>query len=262
VTARRLGRSGHVADRLIGDGREPSADEARHLATCPGCFAGVRRGRAFDRRLGDAVAVLPTPAIPPEVLTMPMPPIRRLPAPSLTSLGVIAALVVAAGLVAWTVLPGGGTGASARPTLAPDPHLVVVDGATWRISLVGRSIEIHRSTSGSVTGEELLASWDLGEFVNGGTSSNLRCPRPDGGVQWAVFGHQADYGADFTYRGPPARGQMAPDGLWLWMIDMSTFDPTTPIRLVSPNGELAVGLGPLRARPTDVRQPSGCFFSR
>ena len=261
MTGRWLGRSGHAAEPMIGEGRGPSPEEARHLETCPDCFAAVRRGRSFDRQLADAVETLPSPAIPPEVLTMPMPSIRRPSMPSATSFGVIVALVVAAGLVTWTVLPRAGAAASAPPSVPPDPHLVVVDGATWRIGLVGRTVEIHRSVGDPGSGEELLASWDLGDFVNGGWTTFLHCPRPDGHDQWVFVGHSADAEAQgLIYSGPPATGQIAPDGLWFWVLDPLRFDPAMPVFLKQANGRAAFGSGGgLKADPADVRQPSGCF---
>lgn len=259
MTGQSLWRSGHVAEKLIGDRREPSADEARHLEACSACFAAVRRGRSFDRQLADAVETLRSPAIPPEVLTMAMPSIRRPSMPSVTSLGVIAALVIAAGLVTWTVLPRAGAAASAPPSVPPDPHLVVVDGATWRIGLVGRTVEIHRSVGGS--SEALLATWDLGDFVNGGWTTFLHCPRSDGRDQWVFVGHSADAEAQsLIYSGPPATGQIAPDGLWFWVLDPLRFDPAMPVFLKQANGRALFGSGGgLKADPTDVRQPSGCF---
>jgi hypothetical protein len=280
---RPLWRAGvHVADAVIAAGREPTADEGRHLAACPRCFSDVRRSRAFDRQLHDVAATVASVPITREVLTVPVPSIRRPPTPSLTSLGVIAALVLAAGLVAWSVLPRGlgpsaGAG-NASPTLPPDPHIVNVAGATWRIGLVGTAIEVHRVADGA-GGEDLLLHWDLGQFVDGGSFSALRCPAAGGGDQWLVLGRQAPHqsvgnvdpshppvwavasGPLFRYQGPPAAGQAAPDGLFLYVIDPATFDPTTPLRITAPGYPQGSGMGGLKAYPTDVRQPSGCFFS-
>jgi hypothetical protein len=251
----------HVAEALISEDREPSAAEGEHLGTCTRCFVDVRRGGTFNRQLGAAVATLSTPSIPPEVLTMAMPSIRRPSVPSATSVGVIAALVVAAALVTWTVLPQGG--ASARPSLAPpDPHVVAVDGAIWRVDLVGRTLEIHRSIDdpSAAAAAELLASWDLGEFVNGGAASLLRCPRPDGAWQWAVFGHQADL-HPLTYSGPPAAWSWAPDGVWLVVLDTTKFDPAARVAMKEAADRVVSGVGGFVPQPSDIAQPSGCFIS-
>jgi hypothetical protein len=253
-------RGEHVAAAVIADGREPTDDEARHLGTCARCFADVRRGRSFDRQLGEAVAGLPSPSIQPEVLTVAMPPIRRPSVPSFTSLGVIAALVVAAGLVTWTVLPRTEGAASARPSEPPDAHLVIVGDQTWRIGLAGRTLEVHRS-AGTGSAEELLASWDLGEFVNGGATASLRCPRVDGGWQWAVFGHRGDDPHPLTYSGPAASWTWAPDGVWLVVLDMTTFNPADRVEMKDSGARAVAGMTKFAEYPSDIRQPSGCFIS-
>jgi hypothetical protein len=294
MTRRWARSSGHVADGIAAEGRAPTADDVRHLDTCPECFATVRRGRSFDRLLLEAAAGLSSPLLAPEVLTVPMPSIRRPPTPSLTSLGVLVALVVAGCLVAWTVLPRGdrevaatgpnspsGAG-SAAPS--PDPHLVVAGGMEWRIDLVGTVIEVHRQTTGagSSTAPELAATWDLGTFVDGSSNGWLRCPNSDGTNQWIVLGHVAPhypYAADpsyypapiwrvdsgplFTYTGPPAAGHATPDGLYLYVLDAATFDPSIEITIAAPGGGGGGSFkaGALVPRTTDVRQPSGCFLS-
>jgi hypothetical protein len=195
---------------------------------------------------------------------------------------VLGALAASVSLVVVTVLPrrdNPSAGASVVPSPSADPHLVVVNGKEWRIDLVGSVIQIHRRDLAGGGGPELLASWDLGEFVTGGSSAYLRCPRPDGGEQWAVFGHQAPQarigddpsatsaftasaGPLFNYVGPPVTGQGAPDGLWLYVIDPATFDPSMPITITAPNKTKAgFGSGSLKAWPTDIKQPSGCFIS-
>jgi hypothetical protein len=275
-----FGARGHVAEHLIGEAREPDLAEARHLESCADCWATVRRGRSFDRQLSDAVLSLAPVPVPREVLTMPLRSIPRARTPSLTSVVVMVVLIASVGLLVVTVMPRGeNRSAGAIPPPTADPHLVVVDGKEWRIDLVGSVIHIDQRDVGSGGGQVLLASWDLGEFVTGGSSTYLRCPRPDGGDQWAVFGHQAPQarigddpsatpaftasaGPLFTYVGPPATGQGAPDGLWLYVIDPATFDPSTPIMITAPNKTQAgFGSGSLTAQPTDIKQQSGCYIS-
>jgi hypothetical protein len=254
-------REPHVAETVVAEGREPTAPETHHLATCPTCFADVRRGRAFDRQLVAAAVALPSPSLPPEVLTVPVPSIRRPPSPSLTSLGVIAALVAAAGLVGWSVLPRAGAGASAAPTVAPDPHVVVVGDTIWRISLTGRTVEVSQTTGGPLPGGSAIpiASWDLGEFVNGGWSTFVRCPRTDGRDQWLFVGHQAEDTTGFTYSGPPASGAFAQDGLYLWVLDPSN-PGKEPVVAKRADGSLVAGASHgLNAAFATVRQRSGCL---
>jgi hypothetical protein len=275
-----FGARGHVAEVLIGGAREPDQAEARHLESCPACWAAVRRGRSFDRQLSDAVLSMAPVPVPREVLTVSLPSTRRSRTPSLTSVLVLGALIASVGLLVATFMPRGADHAAGTiPSPSADPHLVVVNGTEWRIDLVGSVIQIHRRNLAGSGGPVLIASWDLGEFVTGGSTAYLRCPRPDGGDQWAVFGHQAPVarigddpsatptftasaGPLFTYVGPPAVGQGAPDGLWLYLIDPATFNPSTPITITAPNKTRSgFGSGSLKAWPTDIKQPSGCVIS-
>lgn len=272
----------HVAEAIIAVPRDATAAELVHLDACPACRSALRRGASFDRQLADATSVLSPVTVPREVLAMPTPSIRRPSMPSVTSLSLIAALVVAAGLVAWNVLPLGlppsaGAGIAASATLPPDPHLVVIDGATWRIGMTGTSIEVHRSNAPGAA-DELLVAWDLGTGLTGSSGASLRCPRPGGGDDWAVLGRltpkprigqdpsevplfSPSSGPILSYVGPPAHGQAAPDGLFLYVIAPATFDPGAAISVSAPGGGQKVGFGGLVASDTDVRQPSGCFFS-
>ncbi len=288
----RLVPDSHVAAALIGEPRPPTPAEIHHLASCPRYFMDVRRGRAFELRLAEAIGSLTPVSIPHEVLMMSTPPVRRLRLPSAMSLFVVAALIAAFGLVAFTMLPRGTEDVAALASGSPipepstDPHLVVAAGFTWRISIAGSAIEIHRRGPGSALGatatgggpsEDLMLSWDLGPAVGGGASGYLRCPRAGGGDQWVIFGHAepnppfnpapsqtpawTQTGRPlFAYDGPPATGQAAPDGLWLYVIDPARFDPNRAIRITSPTGT-GGGFGGLKAYPTDIREPSGCFFS-
>ena len=275
-----FGARGHIAEELIGGAREPDQAETRHLESCPACWAAVRRGRSFDRQLSDAVLSMAPVPVPREVLTVPLPSIPRSRTPSLAGVLVLGALIVSVGLLVVTFMPRAADHtAGTIPSPTADPHLVVVNGTEWRIDLVGSVIQIHRRDLAGGGGPVLLASWDLGEFVTGGSTAYLRCPRPGGGDQWAVFGHQAPQarigddpsstplftasaGPLFTYVGPPATGQGAPDGLWLYVIDPATFDPSKPITITAPNKTGAgFGSGSLTAQPTDIKQPSGCFIS-
>jgi hypothetical protein len=276
----RFGVRGHVAEELIGGAREPDEAEARHLESCPACWSVVRRARSFDRQLSDAVLSMAPVPVPREVLSVPLPSIPRNRTPSLTSVLVLGAMIASIGLLVVTFMPRGADHAAGTiPSPSADPHLVVVNGTEWRIDLVGSVIQIHRRNLAGSGGPVLIASWDLGEFVTGGSSAFLRCPRPVGGDQWAVFGHQAPVarigddpsatptftasaGPLFTYVGPPAVGQGAPDGLWLYLIDPATFNPSTPITITAPNKTRSgFGSGSLKAWPTDIKQPSGCVIS-
>ena len=279
MSRRWFAAQGHVAEYLIGEAREPDPTEARHLESCPACWAAVRRSRSFDRRLSDAVLSMAPVAVPREVLTVSLPSTPRNRTPSLASVLVLGALIASFGLLIVTVMPRGedrAVGAILSPSA--DPHLVVANGTEWRIDLVGSVVQIHRRPPGGGA-QVLLASWDIGAFVNGGSVSSLRCPRPDGGDQWAVFGHQAPVarigddpsatpaftssaGPLFTYVGPPATGQGSPDGLWLYVIDPGTFDPSMSIMITAPNKTRSgFGSGALQAWPTDIKQASGCYIS-
>jgi hypothetical protein len=253
----------HVADAVIAAGREPTADEEHHLAACPGCFADVRRSRAFDRQLRESVASIASTSITREVLTVPVPSIRRPPTPSLTSLGVIAALVVAAGLVTWTVLPRAETGstASRAPLASHDPHVVILGDRRLEVRLDGRAVSLRSSTGYGPL--EILASIELGDVVNGNFAYALRCP---GGSDQppirAVFGRLTpDEGAPadaMTYTGPKADGQIAPDGLFLFVLS-DTSTSTAPIKIVNSNGGVGFGTRAFDPEPSATPETSGCF---
>lgn len=104
----------HVAERLIGDGADPTPADERHLAGCLDCGAVLRRRSAFDAQLRSVTRDLVPVLLGAEVLHAgPWPVGRRRTWPTLAAVPVAIALVAAIAL--GPPRDGAPSGASASP---------------------------------------------------------------------------------------------------------------------------------------------------
>lgn len=204
----------HVAAAVIGEDRDPSPDELRHLDTCPACFAAVRRRRPFDAQLTAAAQDLVTTALPREVLSVNDVPSRDRQWWSPGGVAVGAALVAVIGLGAYLGIsqPTASIGSSSIP-VPQDSHVVVVGDVTYRFGMKGTTIEITRSEHTSL---RTLTRTDLGAFATGSASYAMVCPiSADRAWDRFVFGH---LDGSATYSGPAADGHSADDGTFLFVL--------------------------------------------
>lgn len=149
---------GHVADRLIGNGGDPTADDQRHLAGCPSCAAALRRRPAFDAQLRSITRDLATAPLNVDAISdgrKPAPP--RWASPSLAAvplaLGVIAAIVL-------LPLPRDGAIVGASPsdsaTAEPTPIRVlkIQCGALTRAECADLTRPLFRTGEGAAEGSK------------------------------------------------------------------------------------------------------------
>lgn len=115
--------SRHVAERLIGEGRDPTSEETQHLEACPECATAFRRRSAFDAQLGTASRDLVSVQLDAQTLHAPNAAARPAGRLSLALVPIVIALVA---IVALFGPPRDDASVAASPT--PDPtssHLKV-----------------------------------------------------------------------------------------------------------------------------------------
>ncbi len=182
-------------------------------------------------------------------------------------------LLVVPGMLAPKPAPTAGPSPTAGPTSAPlDPHVVLTPGGTLVFGLEDGSIVIRRTVGAATTelGRAALPAAMLPTAtdapINGSASYVMVCPSSNGqGQDRFVFGH-LDLGQGITYAGPPADGQGAPDGLFLFALRPGDISDSQQIRIQSSSGRVGVpgnevgipgaAFGP--AASEGVLQPSGC----
>jgi hypothetical protein len=207
----------HVAAAVIGEDREPSPAEARHLDTCPECLAAVRRRRPFDAQLAAAAQDLVTTALPREVLSVNDVPSRDRQWWSPGGVVVGAALVAVIGFGAYLGLSqpsaSSNAGASLATPVPQDSHVVQVGDVTYRFGLRKTVFEITRTVGGKI---ETLTMTDFGQFATGSAMYPMVCPDSvDRSWIRFVFGH---LDGSATYDGPAADGHSANDGTFLFVL--------------------------------------------
>ena len=172
-------------------------------------------------------------------------------------------LLVVPGLLAPTPRP------TAKPTPTSDPHVVVTAYGVLSIALEGNTLVVRRIdvTPAQALGrvflpDEMLPAASGGE-LNGSASFLLACPPPGGGSDLAriLFGH-VGFGGGVTYTGPPADGQAAPDGLYLYALRPGAVAESAVMDVKSSHGELGVPVSEFTRIATEATlQPSGCHAS-
>ena len=121
--------------------------------------------------------------------------------------------------------------ATPLPTATADPHVVVTDAGTLAISYEDSAMVVRRTADGTTTelGRVSLPSTIVpgasAQAVSGNAFDLMTCPGASGAPNDRfVFGWQFDI-RDFRYTGPPAIGQVAPDGLYLFALDAGGTTP-------------------------------------
>ena len=248
----------HVAAAVIGEDRDPTPDEMRHLDTCPACFAAVSRRRPFDAQLTAAAQDLVTTALPREVLSVNDVPSQHRQWWSPGGLVVGAALVAVIGLGAYLGLSQGAAssdaGASIATPVPPDSHVVQVGDVTYRFGLRKTMFEITQTVGGKT---ETLTMTDFGVFATGSAMYPMVCPSSaDGSWVRFLFGH---LDGSATYDGPPADGHSADDGTFLFVLHPDA-TWTGRLQITAAGGAVGAAKDPFEALEAQ-RGPAGCRVS-
>lgn len=247
----------HVAAAVIGEDREPSPDELRHLDTCPECFAAIRRRRPFDGQLTAAAQDLVTTALPREVLSVNDVPSRDRQWWSPGGVVVGAALVAVIGLGAYLGLsqPAAESGAPPATLVPPDSHVVQVGDVTYHFGLRKTLLEITRTVGGKT---ETLTTTDMGAFATGSASYAMVCPRHDNTpADRFVFGH---LDGSAMYSGPAADGHSADDGTFLFVLHPNAAW-TGRLEIKAAGGAVSFGKDPFAQLEAQRGPLTGCRTS-
>lgn len=169
------------------------------------------------------------------------------------------------------VLAGCTTAASPTPTSAPgtavaqspvasvalDEHSVALDGASIRFATESGAFVVTLERGGTST--ELARVGTTSESPAASDLAQTRgyamvCPQGASPATYYVFGTITPPSMT-TYSGPPARGQGARDGLFLYALDSQVLEPTARIA-VTGAGEYAPSLQ-FAAKAFDIASSSG-----
>lgn len=191
------------------------------------------------------------------------------------------ALIIAGALLLWTIWPKGSATPSRAPSPTPasselDPHVVVTASGTFAIRYEAGDLVVSRldppvSDLGQVAVPTELQPVPSGDFTkinaSGSASYGLVCTAdPSGTDVRMMFGYTTNPPLSFT--GPPATATSAPDGMWLYVLDPGTLDPSAVLTVASPTSPAGLpgnssseGIGSLlNAATNGVKQSSGCWL--
>lgn len=174
------------------------------------------------------------------------------------------ALLVGPGLLA--------PGPSPQPSVAPstDPHVVTSPLGTFGIAFdYGTQAYVLSRTVGSTTTE--LARQPLpadqppaqsGEPLFGVSEWTAACPGLTGGEPTRILFGSMFPADNPEYRGPPAAWTIAPDGLFIVVLEPGHVDPGAQIRMGTSSGSIGVdGRAFDYALNSGSSQSSGCFVA-
>lgn len=191
----------------------------------------------------------------------------------LTLLGAIAACGISpspASSLPSAATPAGTTPAGGSPKSSPgaDQHIVPVAGGTLEFRLDAGAIVVRLIASGNASelGRKVLAGVYLpaaSSDASFAASYILSCPGSTAGVHRIVFGY-IHPSAKLTYTGPPATGQSASDGLFLFALANDTSGSSSTILIdgggpPAPSLQLSVSSFDM-AKTVGQLQPSGCYI--
>jgi hypothetical protein len=184
---------------------------------------------------------------------------------------VIAAVVIVLALRS-TPVPGPQTSSAPSESEAPshtaaDDHILVTPDETLEFRQEGSSLVVRRLSGGQPT--ELariganLESPKPGQTPATSTTSFyvIVCGAETGNPMRYIVGHLTGR-LPFTYQGPPAVGQGASDGLFLYRLDVGPINDQDPIRIQTADklGLVGLGGGTFKEAVSDgAKQPSGCW---
>ncbi len=113
----------HVAERLIGEGGEPTSKEMEHLEACPECATALRRRSAFDAQLRAVNRDLVSVELDAQILRVPQTAARPAGRLSLAAVPIVIALIAAVAMFGPS-RDGATVGASPSPDPTSSPLVV------------------------------------------------------------------------------------------------------------------------------------------
>ena len=175
------------------------------------------------------------------------------------------ALLVGPGLLA--------PGPSPQPSVAPsggDPHVVASSLGTFAIAFdYGTQQYVVSRTTDSTTTElaRQATSADQpplpsGAPIFGVSEWSAACPGLTGGEPLRILFGSMFPADNPTYRGPPAAWTIAPDGLFIVILDPGHLDPGAQIRIGTSAGDVGMDVRAFDfALNSGAGQSSGCFVA-
>jgi hypothetical protein len=182
---------------------------------------------------------------------------RRVTGIAIVAFVIVAGVVLAGSIgsrLAVTAAP------SPEPTSTPDEHVVSTPGGDIAFRDVAGMLVVSRTFAGQtvVLNSVSLANSGVGHLV----VEVMVCPAPDGGpLERYILGRLDTGGQPITYSGPPAIGQGAGDGLFLFVLLPGELGGDDVISVTSVSGDLAGTNGDQFTTVTDLGRglPSGCM---
>jgi len=184
---------------------------------------------------------------------------------------VVGILALAAGILVGPGLLNPEPTTPPRPTPSPDPHLAVTGHGTFEIRAEPGAIVIRRIDGTPVeVGRAPIPAEDQptrsGDPIAGSMGFVMACPAgtSQDGLR-LVFG-SLDPTHGFVarpYAGPPATGQIAPDGLFLFVLTSANVPAGSTLDISAKGGSLGLPGESFAGTLVDgKRQGSGCFVSQ
>ena len=182
-----------------------------------------------------------------------------------------AIVVIVAGVLLVSQLPHGsaaGAGPSPSPTTALTDHEVATDQGIVSFQQGNGSIVVRLTAAGTTT--ELGRTSGL---IGGGAGYAMVCGPADGPDSHRYFFGHTDTPTGIEYSGPPAVGQVAPDGTFLFALLPGTIGTTFDLKLAAAKGAGGGGVGSIGFNggfdggvfadtiASGQRQASGCYVS-
>jgi len=181
---------------------------------------------------------------------------------ALSGIVIIGFIIVAAVVLARSVGPTVAVTAtpSPEPTSTPDEHVVSTPGGDIAFRAVDGMLVVTRTFVGQTVVLNAVSLADSG--VGSTVLEVMVCPSPQGGPLERYILGRLDMGEQpIAYSGPPAFGQGASDGLFLFVMLAGELGGEDVISITSPAGNSAGTSGDQFTTVTEFGRglPSGCM---
>lgn len=181
---------------------------------------------------------------------------------ALSGIGIVGFIIVAAVVVAISVGSALALTAtpSTEPTSTPDEHVVSTPGGDIAFRAVDGMLVVTRTFAGQTVALNAVSLADSG--VGSTVVEVMICPSPQGEpLERYILGRLDTGGQPIAYGGPPAFGQGASDGLFLFVMLAGELGGEDVITITSPAGNWAGTSGDQFTTVMEFGRglPSGCM---